>query len=116
MKNFLLTLCLFLLIFIHTLDMELTIIYVGNEWQNETFPLMRYCIKNFGIYNAVWISRTIMYLSFYFYWIKRNNEYIQTFMVFGMILYWVSMLSWLFTLGIIPLHIFEGNFHGFKIN
>lgn len=88
-----------LLLFIHTLDMWLTRYYIGNDWGRESFLPMSYCIKWFGIYNAIWISRICIYGSLFLYflnWRKRRWKY---FLITGTILYWVSMLSWLRTLG-----------------
>ena len=89
----------FLLLFIHTLDMWLTRYRIGNDWDSETFLPMSYCIKWFGIYNSIWISRICIYGSLFLYflnWRKRGWKY---FLITGTILYWVSMISWLRTLG-----------------
>ena len=89
----------FLLLFIHTLDMWLTRYYIGNDWNRESFLPMSYCIKWFGIYNSIWISRICIYGSLFLYflnWRKRRWKY---FLVVGTILYWAAMVGWLRTLG-----------------
>ena len=91
----------FLLVLIHALDMELTRIYVGDNWQNEIFLPMSLCIKYFGIHISLWISRIIIYPTLFLYfmnWQKRSWHY---FLITGTLLYWTSMLSWLDTLGIV---------------
>lgn len=102
MKNIFYWVFLLTLIFIHTLDMYLTMYFIGNQWENETFLPMSLCIKHFGIYNAIWISRIIMYLFFYLSFYFRDNENF----VFGLfiinIVYYTAMFNWLFTLGILP--------------
>lgn len=101
MKKFLLYLVLFLLIVIHTMDMVLTSHYIGNGWQKETFPLMRLCIREFGIEPSLWISRVFMYSCFYLFLCKSDNKYLQRLLVICTILYWAAMIPWLFSLGII---------------
>jgi len=89
----------FLLLFIHTLDMWLTRYCIGNDWDRESFLPMSYCIKWFGIYNSIWISRVCIYgmlFAYFLNWRKRRWKY---FLVTGTILYWASMIGWLRTLG-----------------
>lgn len=98
-SRFISRLFVLLLLFIHTLDMWLTRYWIGDDWDSETFLPMSYCIKWFGIYNAVWISRISIYTMLFLYflnWRKRGWKY---FLITGTILYWVSMISWLRTLG-----------------
>lgn len=115
-KKIALIICFILLILIHTIDMELTRIYVGNCWESETFIPMSYCIQILGIHGAIWVSRCIMYPIFYFYWIHRGNKYLDTLLVLGTLLYYASMIQWLFALKIVPHNVFEGVFHGFTLN
>jgi len=103
MKEYLLWMCFGLLIFIHTADMELTRTYIGNNCVQETFLPMKLAIQHFGIYNALWISRCIMYPLFYIYILFRHIKYVRYLMVLGTILYWASMLSWLQTLCILEI-------------
>lgn len=101
MKTFLFWFLLLALILIHSIDMELTTHYIGDQWQNETFPLMRHCIKEFGIYNAVWISRVFCYLYFYWCYIYRKDERMVYSMFLVTILYYVAMTGWLFSLDLV---------------
>lgn len=100
-KKFAIYFCLLLLIIIHTIDMQLTEIYIGNVWELESFPPMQYCIKKFGIYYSLWISRIIFYAFVYMLLIKMHNKYWQLFLVVTTILYYTTMVGWLFTLGIL---------------
>ena len=89
----------FLLLLIHTIDMWLTRFQIGNEWEREIFLPMSYCIKWFGIYNAIWISRIGIYTGLFVYflnWKKRGWHYL---LVVGTLLYWAAMLPWLRALG-----------------
>ena len=88
-----------MMVAIHTIDMLLTMHYIGDNWQRETFPLMRYCIGHFGIHPSLWISRVFMYSAFYWYLCKADNKYVQRLLVITTILYWTAMLPWLFSLG-----------------
>lgn len=92
---------IFLLVTIHTADMLLTERCIGNEWQHETFLPMSLCIKNFGIYNAMWISRAGMYLLILLFFIYKENKYWMDILIILNILYWTSMIDWLFNLHII---------------
>jgi hypothetical protein len=91
----------FLLILIHTLDMELTREYVGNNWQNETFLPMSLCIKYFNIYNALWISRVIVYISLFLCYCFKENKFVISVFLFVTILYYTSMVNWFFSLNIL---------------
>jgi len=89
----------FLLLLIHTMDMWLTRFQIGNDWELEIFLPMRYSIKWFGIYNAIWISRITIYVMLFVYflnWKKRGWHY---FLIVSTLLYWTAMLPWLRTLG-----------------
>ena len=101
MKSFLYWLCLIGLITIHTIDMELTTFEIGNQWQSESFPPMSICIKHFGIYNAVWISRIVMYSYFIISYKYRNRNYFLFIMVLFCFIYYAAMFDWLFYLNII---------------
>jgi hypothetical protein len=90
-----------LFILIHTLDMELTVQYVGNNWQYETFLPMSLCIKFLGIYNAIWVSRIMVYSYMFSCYIFKNCRFITPILLFITILYYVSMVGWLFTLNIL---------------
>jgi hypothetical protein len=95
------TLFVFLLLLIHTIDMILTRQVVGDDWWRETFLPMSYCIKWFGIYNALWISRVCIYSSLFIYFLNRKKWAWYYFLVTGTILYWTAMVPWLWTLGYI---------------
>jgi hypothetical protein len=101
MKTFLFWLFLLALIGIHSVDMELTRYYIGDQWENETFPLMRICIKEFGIYNSIWISRVCTYLFFYICYVHRQNDKVIFAMFLITVLYYMGMVPWLFTLGLV---------------
>ena len=101
MMRFWTYLCLFLLITIHTADMLLTEQYVGNDWRSETFPLMKWAIQTYGIYGALWISRVIMYLYFWIALLTQDKKPLFYLLVIITILYYTSMIGWLFTLGYI---------------
>ena len=89
----------FLLLFIHTLDMWLTRYCIGNDWERETFLPMSYCIKWFGIYNSLWISRISMYSMIFLYFLNWKKWKWHYLLITGTILYWAAMLPWLDTLG-----------------
>jgi len=91
----------FLLVVIHALDMQLTREYIGNEWQRETFLPMSLCIKHFGIYISLWISRLIVYPLLFLYFLNWKKRCWHYFLITSTLLYWTAMLSWLWTLGII---------------
>jgi len=91
---------LILLFLIHTIDMELTRHYIGNDWNKEVFGPMRYCIKHFGIYNSIWISRIAMYGLVYTWCFNRHRPFWKYLLYIGTALYWASMVIWMFTLGI----------------
>jgi len=101
MKNWVLWICFCLLIVIHTLDMELTGYYIGNDWEKESFPIMQKCIKYYGINIALWISRGTVYSLLYVYLINNKNQYWQKLLFLCTILYWTAMTQWLFSLGIL---------------
>lgn len=100
MKVFLFWALLSALIVIHAIDMELTTHHIGNQWEHETFPLMRVCIKEFGIHNAVWISRICTYVFFLICYIYRQNDKMLYIMFLITVLYYLAMVDWLFNLGI----------------
>jgi len=101
MKKFLFWFFLIALIIIHTVDMELTTYYIGEQWENETFPLMRYCIKQFSISNAVWISKICSYLFFFFCYKYRESRDTVYIMFLITVLYYTSMIDWLFNLDLV---------------
>jgi len=80
--------------------MELTTFHIGNQWQNETFPLMKLCIKEYGIYNAIWISRICTYLFFLVCYIYRQSDKMLYIMFLITVLYYLAMVDWIFNLGI----------------
>ena len=88
-----------LLLVIHTTDMILTREVVGNNWQNETFLPMSYCIKWFGIYNSLWLSRIGTYGMLFIYFLNRKSWKWFYFLVTCTLLYWAAMVHWLWTLG-----------------
>ena len=100
MKTFLFWFFLFALIFIHSIDMELTTHYIGDQWENETFPLMRHCIKEFGIYNSVWISRVCSYTFFFLCYLHKKDENIIFMMFLVTVIYYTGMIGWIFNLDI----------------
>ena len=89
----------FMLLLIHTADMVLTLRVVGNNWDNETFLPMSYCIKWFGIYNALWISRIGIYSMLFLYLCNWRKWKWYAFLISGTTLYWTAMVHWLWTLG-----------------
>lgn len=90
--------CVFLLILIHTIDMELTGYYIGNNFERESFPIMRFTIQVFGIDTALWFSRAIMYVYFFVALINRDKPKWYYFLILVTVLYWVAMIDWLFHL------------------
>ena len=94
-------LLLVLLLTIHTLDMLLTEHFIGNDWDTETFPPMRLCIKYLGIYPSLWVSRVIVYSLTFMYLLNWNKRMWFAFLVTATLLYWTAMTTWLFTLGIL---------------
>lgn len=94
--------CFFLLVLIHTFDMEVTYRCIGNCWEMETFLPMSTCIRYLGIMNAIWVSRLIMYPYFWVCVHFRRLRWIRTTMGIITLLYWASMLNWPFLLGWIP--------------
>lgn len=101
MKTLIFWTSLILLFLIHSVDMELTTHYIGNDWELEMFPPMSFCIKHFGIYASVWISRLIMYPCFFLAFKKRHSETWVLILTLSTILYYVGMTGWLFYLQII---------------
>jgi len=91
----------FLLVVIHALDMQLTRQYIGNDWQRETFLPMSLCIKYFGIYMSLWISRLCIYPLLFLYFLNWKRRYWHYFLITSTLLYWTAMLPWLSTLGIV---------------
>jgi hypothetical protein len=98
MKTFLFWFFLAALILIHAVDMELTTYYIGDQWQNETFPLMKFTIKEVGIYNAIWISRVATYIFFLICWLYRKSDNMIFIMFLITVLYYFGMVPWLFSL------------------
>jgi len=89
------------LLVIHTMDMLLTEHFVGNDWDNETFPPMRLCIKYLGIHPSLWVSRVIVYSLVFLYILNWRRKAWFAFLVTATLLYWSAMTSWLFTLDIL---------------
>lgn len=89
---------LILLIAIHSLDMELTRYYIGNNAQSETFPPMRWAIGNFGIDTALWISRAIMYPYYFMTLMNQDKRVWRYALILMTILYWTAMVPWVFQL------------------
>jgi hypothetical protein len=79
--------------------MILTWKYIGNQFEKETFPIMRLSIEHFGIDNSLWASRILMYSYFFVALIKANNIKWLYFLVIITILYYTAMIPWLYTLG-----------------
>lgn len=90
-----------MLVAIHTMDMEFTRHHVGNNYQLEGFLPMQICIREFGICNALWISRALMYPLFLLFLLFRYKNWICNTLLVVTVLYWTAMLNWLETLGII---------------
>lgn len=88
-----------LLVIIHTVDMELTQQYVGDDWATEAFLPMQLCIKNFGVTNALWISRIFIYLFIFLVLCMQKTREWRCLLTTITILYWMSMTTWLITLG-----------------
>jgi hypothetical protein len=89
-----------LLVLIHTMDMEFTKHHIGNDWHNETFLPMQICIREFGINNSLWISRGLMYPMFLLFLLFRQRVWVCNILLVVTVLYWTSMLCWIETLGI----------------
>ena len=89
----------FLLLFIHTLDMWLTRYNIGNNYEREIFLPMRHCIKWLGIYNAIWVSRLCIYGMLFKYFLNWKNWKWHYFLIVSTLVYWAAMLPWLRTLG-----------------
>jgi hypothetical protein len=87
-----------LLISIHTIDMLLTGHYIGNDWQLETFPVMQLTIRLVGINSALWLSRLCVYSLLYAYFLNWKKYYWHYFLIVCTLLYWATMVSWLFSL------------------
>jgi hypothetical protein len=88
-----------MLIVIHTIDMELTGHYIGNDWQKEGFPIMSFSIKTFGISSSLWFSRVFMYLFMYYCALNVESRAVRLFLILITLLYWTAMFNWLFVLG-----------------
>jgi hypothetical protein len=99
MRTALTWLFLIALIFIHTIDMELTHYYI-DDGIDETFPVMQWCMNSFGIDAAIWISRAVMYVYFWLALVNQHKNGWFYFLVLATILYWTSMVGWSFQLGI----------------
>jgi len=92
--------CILSLIIIHETDMLLTQHYIGNQYNQETFPPMSWTIKTFGIFTAIWISRAIMYLYYWLALVFQKNRHWFYFLILVTILYYIAMIPWLFTLNL----------------
>lgn len=99
MNRFLTWFFLILLTIIHTTDMILTWKYIGNQFEKETFPIMRLSIEHFGIDSSLWVSRTIMYSYFFVALMKEDNKKWLYFLIIITVLYYTAMIPWLYTLG-----------------
>lgn len=80
--------------------MELTAHYVTN-WTEETFLPMQLAIKYFGVYNACWISRLIVYPFIFFMLLSKDKSWSLKLLFVITTLYWCSMAMWLFFLKIL---------------
>ena len=98
---FMLGLCLPLLVFIHTLDMELTAYYIGDRWYNETFLPMSICIHWLGIAQACWISRLCVYSYVFFTLLYQSRAWCRYLLLTITLLYIAAMTQWLFSLNIL---------------
>ena len=92
-----------LLVCIHTLDMELTRHYIGNDWTREVFVPMSLCIKHIGIYQAVWVSRVLVYGFIIWFLRYRSSERAGQWFAVCTVLYWAAMVNWLDTLHLVSL-------------
>lgn len=100
MKTFLFWIFLFAIIIIHSIDMELTRYYIGDQWETETFPLMRHCIKEIGIHNALWVSRVCTCIFLFMCFLRRKEENVVFLMFLVTVIYYIGMIPWLFKLGL----------------
>jgi hypothetical protein len=92
--------CMFALLIIHTIDMELTSRYVEDNWQVESFPIMRALIRDMGINVAIWIAKLSMFSYFFLsYYMRLSKVWLIQLALFA-VLYYTSMVNWLFVLGI----------------
>lgn len=99
MKKAILMFWVIMMVAIHTIDMELTRHYIGNDWTRETFVPMQLCIKHLGIYPAVWVSRLLIYC--FIFWALQtgvNSSKSRTAFATCTTLYWAAMVPWLFSL------------------
>lgn len=87
---------IWMLITIHTIDMYLTEHYIHNDWQREIFPPMSYCIREFGIYEAIWISRFYFYLAILLAVLFKEKQGVKELTFVANIFYYTSMIIWLF--------------------
>ena len=90
-----------LLLIIHTIDMILTLRVIGDDWTREAFPPMSYCIKYFGIYASIWISRLCIYGGLFFCFVNRERWKWFYFLILSTTLYWAAMVDWLWSLNYI---------------
>jgi len=90
-----------LLVTIQSLDMALTERYIGNNWKNETFPIMSWMIKEIGIHPALWICRIFTYICLFGCLRFRKYEWITDSLTIINLCYWTAMTGWLFSLRII---------------
>lgn len=100
-KTIVFSIFIFLLFLIHFVDMELTLMHVGNNPNLETFAPMKYAIGTIGIYNAIWVSKIIAFTYFYIAWLYRNSTKGLALLVLFTVLYYSSMVNWLFSLHIL---------------
>ena len=89
---------LILFVAIHTIDMELTTNYIGDDWSRETFLPMHLAIKEIGVYNACWISRIIVYTFILLALVNHKSKVWRSLLITVTILYYAAMLQWLVTL------------------
>lgn len=100
MRNLVFWMLIFFLAIIHAIDMELTNYYVGNNWESESFPIMQLSIRLFGIKISLWLSRLIVYSYFFTCFNFRNNDNCIVQLLLITVLYYTSMIGWLFSLGL----------------
>lgn len=88
------------LVAIHGVDMELTMVYIGDNYDMEIFPPMRWAIKYYGISGALMFSRFLTYGYLYLALLHAPDRRWSLFTLVVCLLYYTAMINWLFRLGL----------------
>lgn len=95
--------CFFALIVIHSIDMVLTEYYIGDDYQMESFPLMRWMIRYLGINYALWVSRFSFFGYISLFILNHDKQNWKYSLLVFTLFYYSGMLVWFPFLGIITL-------------